>query len=1110
MQTWDKQEKKRALRDKLKLFHESQYGNVKTLNQEEKGFVDQYRIREFFLTLLRNFNPEIHTAHCQQKVQDLIKKWNENNSTNQTTLEHLELEYFLICNRNRIVINPFLMQREMPDTGIYMLIREIQKLQFFYPLFSREYFEELLSSHNETFQTHLTSDLLLGSESSLYETIFHNYLGQKSAFNEALIIFFCFISFEDMAQNADKYGQLMLELFKAEVDVRPCFKSMDNNKKALVSGYIIQELRGNQDFSKIDDLNYINRLRYIQYQIQGMDVTNPTEDSNVFAYNAQQYNNNDVFGQLHSIEHFYHEVERVFAKLAPEVSFALYYLDQDITPEIWGQILDDCNAFYYKYSIYHHLSFMPVSSSILDFKFLHIAPWILILLSGLRPPRMVENLESVGYVKISEDLFNHYIDNIDDGSATYKEILFELYFHLPTDENLFGKMANIREQRQILITKLLEIIKRPGQELSPTCLDRFKSRRVKEDFGVFDLLTQAGNYAEFIIEEYLTLIQTDFYQNYYSLNGKENLFIAFSQLDGEKIKRLFINLQNYLTVSSKEKGYSKGRSLRFHLGILSLYLLQNQTCPNFDSIANYVLTTFQEAKKMVAEKSEFFSWFDISFDTFNIRRDVYDKQALLTYCICKVLERGDIEFKRTYFNDIKSNLSLVEVVLFNKEAKIDSIIIEEFLGEDILDNAGHLQKDAFILIRTGYPEYGLKFIEAIKQRGKTYDDIAKNLEFEALVNLKRFSDARCLLSQFQDKHRNYSKEGLLLYFEEKYYEAEMVFGEFFKNQQPSVFDVVNYSAVLLRNEKHTEARILLEQYQDQYDNDPLLFLNLGIAYLPEDKFKSLFYLSMAKKLKPSDENITLSLLANLKDLIPAFDQFFEEYDFNPAINEFSKEYIEVVQTSLTKTAALQISELEAAIVKEIYEAIEERQNDPKRLSEQSETELSDDIKGIVGAVFKRDGIIVEREHPGGRAIQNIGEIDLFIYRHESQEILAVGENKLWGPDNFNKQIKQLLGYMQPDKGFGFTIIFNKNTHLKTVVEGREEILKNFSVEKEGNKCFEVKGPIFVVENWIPGIKDVLITHHENPEKRDSRLRLYHFIANCKNEERVEAARQART
>jgi len=252
MQTWEKQEKARVLRDKLNLFNKSQYKNAKLLNQEERGFIDRYRVREFFLALLKSFNPEIHSAHSQPRVQELIGRWNENNPTAKTTMEYLENNYFLIRNRNRVVVNPFLRDREMPEAGIFMLIREIQELRYSYPFFARESFEKLLTAHNEEFQTELTSDLLLGSETSLCDTIFRNYLGQKSAFNEALGIYFCSISFETLGKNAYLYGQLLIELYKAEIDVSLCLRNMDSTKKKPILDYIIQQLvRG-----KIKGMNF--------------------------------------------------------------------------------------------------------------------------------------------------------------------------------------------------------------------------------------------------------------------------------------------------------------------------------------------------------------------------------------------------------------------------------------------------------------------------------------------------------------------------------------------------------------------------------------------------------------------------------------------------------------------------------------------------------------------------------------------------------------------------------------------------------------------------------------------------------------------------------------
>lgn len=1109
MKVWEERENRRILREKLKMFHERNYRGRNPLTNEVKLFLDKYRIKEFFITLLKSFDPELHISNTTALIQTKVDIWNETNSNEKITIETLESEYFLIRNRTRAVINPFLSRREILSNDKYILLCEIEDLEFFYPLFSRQHFERLLGSHNETFQIELTADSLLGTETSLYGSIFHDFYGQKSAFNEALIIYFCSVSFNDLEQNIDRYGQLLLELHKAQIDLGPCMKNMDHNKELLIANYLIHQLKKSEILA-IDDLNYINRLRYIQYQIQGIDVTNPPKESRVIAYRNNYYNSNDFVGQLHSIEHLYHDFERSANKLVPEVSFSLYYLNKNITPEIWGQILDSCNSLYYKYEIFLHLNFIPVSSAIIDFKSLHIAPLVLMLLSGMRRPRMIEDLVRIGYTTADEELFDLYINELDDNSVTYKDVLLECYLRLPTGEELFGQAVTAKKQRKSIIKKLLEVVKRPGQEFSPSDLAKFRARRVKEDFAIFDLLIQAGGYLDFILEEYKNLLQDQIYQTYYFLNGKENLFIVFNQLNCHQFESLFINPQEYL-VGTETEVFSKGRNLRFHLGVLSLFLLNNKTNINYNIVEQYVLTAFQNAKGMKIGSTKVFSWLDISFDTFNIHKDSYDKNSFLTYCISKLLMSQNDNYKKSYFTSIRWNLSLVEAILLKQEAKIDNIIIEDFLGEDIFDGAGHLQKDTLLLIRAGYPEQGLSLIENIKKRRKIYDDIVKSLEFEALVSLKCFDRARILLEQFQDKRRNLSKEGLLLYFEDQYSQAETAFKTFFAQQSSviSVFDVVNYSAVLIKQEKFLEARNLLESYQHQYDNDPILFLNLGIAYVEIDKFKSMFYLSMAQKLAPKDKNITVSLLTNLKELIPTFDQFFENDELNPDFNDLGKEYLEVMQQSLMKIKTVQISELEATIVREIYLAIESIQNNPTRLSGQSETELSDDITNIIGAVLRREGIVVEREHPGGRAIEHIGEIDLFIYRQQNQEILAVGENKHWSPENFKKQIKQLIGYMQPDRGFGFSIIFNKNTQLRTVLEGRTEILKNFFVEKDGSKYFETKDPILYAEHWIPGIKDVLITYHENPEKPQSILRIYHFIVNCKNDERMEAARQAR-
>lgn len=196
---------------------------------------------------------------------------------------------------------------------------------------------------------------------------------------------------------------------------------------------------------------------------------------------------------------------------------------------------------------------------------------------------------------------------------------------------------------------------------------------------------------------------------------------------------------------------------------------------------------------------------------------------------------------------------------------------------------------------------------------------------------------------------------------------------------------------------------------------------------------------------------------------------------------------------------------EKLIVKLIYNAIKLRENDPRRLSLTSETELSNDIRDIVREKLQDNNIIFEREMPTGYAKADIGESDFYIYTYEEgiYKILAIGENKKWG--NFESQLKQLIGYMTKDVQFGFTIVFNKNVQANTVLSKRIEILKNFYVEKDREKYFQVVDGIFEHKK----MNDVLLTRHENPEKKGTYFNIYHFIINSNSIERETSALQAR-
>lgn len=280
------------------------------------------------------------------------------------------------------------------------------------------------------------------------------------------------------------------------------------------------------------------------------------------------------------------------------------------------------------------------------------------------------------------------------------------------------------------------------------------------------------------------------------------------------------------------------------------------------------------------------------------------------------------------------------------------------------------------------------------------------------------------------------------------------------------------------------------------------------------------------KTKTEDDQFIISNLNNLEtykeflfsdhDFLDV-DNFINIYFAAPeAIKPFNidlNEYVDLMPSDI-KSKYLEISEkedtkevvnIEDLIVRVIHTAIKQKENDPRRLKETTETQLSDDISHVLQASLSSRDVIIAREQPSGFALKTIGELDFFIYAqcNHSFKPIAIGENKEWG--NFQKHFKQLIGYMNEDIDFGFTVLFNKTTKLKTVVDKREAFLKSFHVELNGEKYFET---INIIKGYNE-IKDILITTHKNPEDY-SYFKVYHFIVNAHRPEREEAAKQART
>lgn len=286
----------------------------------------------------------------------------------------------------------------------------------------------------------------------------------------------------------------------------------------------------------------------------------------------------------------------------------------------------------------------------------------------------------------------------------------------------------------------------------------------------------------------------------------------------------------------------------------------------------------------------------------------------------------------------------------------------------------------------------------------------------------------------------------------------------------------------------------------------------------------------SKEIKREDDKY---IAEHINDINSYEDFMFQDFDFdegfisdllrlcnynkNLADNLFNinlDEYIELMPDDI-KEKYIQVNSnkikkektgLECMIVKSIYNSIQLCKDNPRRLQSKSETELSDDIANIISEKLSTEGINIEREKPSGFAKKTVGELDFRISKREDGvlKVIAIGENKEWG--KFSSQLKQLIGYMNCDISFGFTILFNKTVRLQHLIDERKKILENFYVEDSGSKKFKIIGEV----QSVKGLNDVVVTLHENPEKDNSYFKIYHFIVNAKLDEREKAAIQART
>ncbi|HBY19789.1 MAG: hypothetical protein A2Y24_01485 [Clostridiales bacterium GWE2_32_10] len=244
-------------------------------------------------------------------------------------------------------------------------------------------------------------------------------------------------------------------------------------------------------------------------------------------------------------------------------------------------------------------------------------------------------------------------------------------------------------------------------------------------------------------------------------------------------------------------------------------------------------------------------------------------------------------------------------------------------------------------------------------------------------------------------------------------------------------------------------------------------------------------------------------------------KFIEEYvrieidDYIELLPQDIREEYETIKKQMGKESNRQekfidrIENIEEYVIREINNSILRVTDNISLLEKLSEDDISDYIHNILKVQFEARGISIDRENRAGFAKKRVGEVDFYISTiYNGQYIkVAVGENKEWG--KFEKQYGQLLGYMNEDTVFGFTIVINRATNICEVIENRNKIILNYKHDNKNNfKVLELKE--------VDNLNNVYMSVNMIPENLEVECKIYHFVINAYRPERKQMASVVRS
>lgn len=1126
-------QKKEVYKKLLRVYDSINYYKPDTeLNCDHLRFIDEFRIIELFTSLLESFDIEKDVSNSIKMLEQEIERWNNDNPTNQVDKEYLLNKFYLVSEGERVIVNPEVIHGNsssyVVDKTYIEFVNSFSKYTFYYPLFNEDKLKVIIKEHNERFNIRITEELLLGENKDLHSIIFHNERGLGNAFLEALKRKLSHESYGLWSLKLEYYFNLLMELDDSEIDVSSVIDSMDKNKKKALADFSFNKII--QCNYKIDDLNFLYRLKYVPYEIQGENIFNPNEDSRLIAYDPNYYDNLNTFDRLEQINRSFDNFEfnSYYSRLIKEVPFIFKNFNSIFTIQQWEDIIEkkSSDIFIYYFSNY----ILSKTSKMLDFNSLHIAPLVVEKIYGINVPYNERNENAIFSDDFKVDLLQFYLDYISEKNSTHFHLMLDLYFYLSRQQVISNNNINLINKFKNKVAD--ELLQYMNEDIYRNLLlERLEVYSSIDNFHIYDLFFYSTNnkelrdiFTDIIIRNYLQLLRSEkFYIKYYDLKGIKNLLMAIENARTNEIykNKLFVDFTkcfDLVTTNNNidwSKYFSISKKLRFHLGVLCLVIKDYGWDTN---LVEYILDTYRQVKLLNFEGHNPLSWEEIVQDTIGIPiKGIIKNEEIITYHIAELLKDMDSSYVRDYIKVIEGNLSYFELVLFSISLK-DIINIKNKPLDDVKGiSRGIALLNAYFLLNNGYPMEGLTYIDYAENVSSNKgisihdNDYFNLLKYYCFINIKEYKKAIEAADKIKDKRKSIPRVATVQYFMKNYVLSKQLFESHFNNYDPDIEAIVNYSAVLISMGMSKEAIKWCEKYIHQYKDDYLLNANLACAYNDIDNVKALYYYNEAKRQNPKYEPAIYGTVENINSIIneiPRVLDSLEEFDKKGSL---AKAFTENSQKAIKILSKINISDDEIKILKDINKAIQLASEKPVNIEKLSENELSDMLKDYLKMSLDHYGYEVTRESPQGYAASNPGELDFFIFKSGEDYInIATGENKVWSQDKFKKQLGQLFGYLREYGGFGFTIIFNKEARLENVLRDRETILENLCFEdEEGNEIFEKVNLMVDMECYDPALKGILLTSHKNPELDDSVVRIYHFVLNVSRQERKDLAKIVR-